>query len=84
MREQAVNDLFDAPRWATSRHVRQAMDGLPAGSCACSICCCMSSSRARALDVEIAKLEATGGDRSVIAEKTRLMEQIDAIERGPT
>ena len=33
----------------------------------------------RALDVEIARLEATGGDKGVIAEKRALMEQIDAM-----
>jgi pyruvate,orthophosphate dikinase len=38
----------------------------------------------RALDVEIAKLEATGGDAAVIAEKRALMEKIDSFaEQNP-
>ncbi len=33
----------------------------------------------RALDVEIARLEATGGDKALIAEKRMLMERIDGF-----
>ena len=36
----------------------------------------------RALDVEIAKLEATGGDKALIAEKRMLMEQIDGMSEA--
>ena len=36
----------------------------------------------RALDVEIAKLEAAGGDAEVIAAKRKLMEQIDGMSEA--
>ncbi|WP_080797573.1 pyruvate, phosphate dikinase [Arabiibacter massiliensis] len=36
----------------------------------------------RALDVEIARLEATGGDREAIAQKRQLMEQIDGMSEA--
>ena len=54
-------------------------------SCACSTRRCTSSWRAPARWTwRSPRLEATGGDAAVIAEKRTLMEQIDAMRRGRT
>ena len=52
--------------------------------CACSIAAARVRPSPRALDVEIARLEATGGDKTLIAEKRMLMERIDGFaEQNP-
>ena len=81
VREQAVNDLFDA-QTGDFYGMFKAMDGLPVIVRLLDPPLHEFLESPRALDVEIAKLEATGGDRSVIAEKTRLMEQIDAMSEA--
>ncbi len=81
VREQAVNDLFDA-QTGDFYGMFKAMDGLPVIVRLLDPPLHEFLESPRALDVEIAKLEAAGGDRSVIAEKTRLMEQIDAMSEA--
>ena len=81
IREHAVADLFTA-QTGDFYGMFKAMDGLPVIVRLLDPPLHEFLESPRALDVEIAKLEATGGDRAVIAEKTRLMEQIDSMSEA--
>ncbi|HIS40393.1 MAG TPA: pyruvate, phosphate dikinase [Candidatus Aphodovivens avistercoris] len=81
IREKAVADLFEA-QTGDFYGMFKAMDGLPVIVRLLDPPLHEFLESPRALDVEIAKLEATGGDRAVIADKTRLMEQIDAMSEA--
>lgn len=81
VREKAVNDLLEA-QTGDFLGMFEAMDGLPVIVRLLDPPLHEFLESPRALDVEIARLEATGGDRSVIAEKRKLMEQIDAMSEA--
>ncbi|MEY8563023.1 pyruvate, phosphate dikinase [Eggerthellaceae bacterium 3-80] len=78
VREKAVNDLL-AAQTGDFLGMFEAMDGLPVIVRLLDPPLHEFLESPRALDVEIARLEATGGDKTVIAEKRKLMEQIDAM-----
>ncbi|MDO4442943.1 MAG: pyruvate, phosphate dikinase [Slackia sp.] len=81
VREKAVNDLFEA-QTGDFYGMFKAMDGLPVIVRLLDPPLHEFLESPRALDVEIAKLEATGGDAKVIAEKRKLMEQIDGMSEA--
>ena len=80
-REKAVNELFEA-QTGDFYGMFKAMDGLPVIVRLLDPPLHEFLESPRALDVEIAKLEATGGDAKTIAEKRKLMEQIDAMSEA--
>ena len=81
VREEAVSQLFEA-QTGDFYGMFKAMDGLPVIVRLLDPPLHEFLESPRALDVEIARLEATGGDAAVIAEKRRLMEQIDAMSEA--
>ena len=81
VREKAVNELFEA-QTGDFYGMFKAMDGLPVIVRLLDPPLHEFLESPRALDVEIAKLEATGGDAKTIAEKRKLMEQIDAMSEA--
>ena len=81
MREKAVADLFEA-QTGDFYGMFKAMDGLPVIVRLLDPPLHEFLESPRALDVEIAKLEATGGDAQVIAAKRKLMEQIDGMSEA--
>ena len=81
VREQAVAQLFEA-QTGDFYGMFKAMDGLPVIVRLLDPPLHEFLESPRALDVEIARLEATGGDAAVIAEKRQLMEQIDAMSEA--
>uniref|UniRef100_UPI003A8E89F7 pyruvate, phosphate dikinase n=1 Tax=Senegalimassilia anaerobia TaxID=1473216 RepID=UPI003A8E89F7 len=78
VRQKAVDQLFEA-QTGDFYGMFKAMDGLPVIVRLLDPPLHEFLESPRALDVEIARLEATGGDKGVIAEKRALMEQIDAM-----
>jgi pyruvate,orthophosphate dikinase len=83
VREEAVAKLFEAQK-GDFYGMFKAMDGLPVIVRLLDPPLHEFLESPRALDVEIAKLEATGGDAAVIAEKRALMEKIDSFaEQNP-
>ena len=78
IRQKAVDQLFEA-QTGDFYGMFKAMDGLPVIVRLLDPPLHEFLESPRALDVEIARLEATGGDKGVIAEKRALMEQIDAM-----
>ncbi len=78
IREKAVSELFEA-QTGDFYGMFKAMDGLPVIVRLLDPPLHEFLESPRALDVEIARLEATGGDKALIAEKRALMEQIDAM-----
>ncbi len=78
IREKAVAELFEA-QTGDFYGMFKAMDGLPVIVRLLDPPLHEFLESPRALDVEIARLEATGGDKALIAEKRALMEQIDAM-----
>ena len=83
VREQAVADLFKA-QTGDFLGMFKAMDGLPVIVRLLDPPLHEFLESPRALDVEIARLEATGGDAGVIEKKRNLMEQIDGMsEQNP-
>lgn len=78
VREKAVSDLL-AAQTGDFLGMFEAMDGLPVIVRLLDPPLHEFLESPRALDVEIARLEAAGGDKTVIAEKRKLMEQIDAM-----
>ena len=81
VREKAINDLFEA-QTGDFLGMFKAMNDLPVIVRLLDPPLHEFLENPRALDVEIAKLEATGGDAAVIAEKRALMEQIDAMSEA--
>ena len=81
VREKAVADLFEA-QTGDFYGMFKAMDGLPVIVRLLDPPLHEFLESPRALDVEIAKLEATGGDAKVIAAKRKLMEQIDGMSEA--
>ena len=81
VREKAVNELFEA-QTGDFYGMFKAMDVLPVIVRLLDPPLHEFLESPRALDVEIAKLEATGGDVKTIAEKRKLMEQIDAMSEA--
>ena len=81
VREKAVNELFEA-QTGDFYGMFKAMNGLPVIVRLLDPPLHEFLESPRALDVEIAKLEATGGDVKTIAEKRKLMEQIDAMSEA--
>ncbi len=81
VREAAVNDLFEA-QTGDFYGMFKAMDGLPVIVRLLDPPLHEFLESPRALDVEIAKLEAAGGDTEVIAAKRKLMEQIDGMSEA--
>ncbi|MDO5358645.1 pyruvate, phosphate dikinase [Slackia faecicanis] len=81
VREAAVNDLFEA-QTGDFYGMFKAMDGLPVIVRLLDPPLHEFLESPRALDVEIAKLEAAGGDAEVIAAKRKLMEQIDGMSEA--
>ena len=81
VREKAVNELFEA-QTGDFYGMFKAMDALPVIVRLLDPPLHEFLESPRALDVEIAKLEATGGDAKAIAEKRKLMEQIDAMSEA--
>ncbi|WP_415928362.1 pyruvate, phosphate dikinase [Slackia piriformis] len=81
VREKAVNELFEA-QTGDFYGMFKAMDGLPVIVRLLDPPLHEFLESPRALDVEIAKLEAAGGDVKTIAEKRKLMEQIDAMSEA--
>ena len=81
VREKAVADLFEA-QTGDFYGMFKAMDGLPVIVRLLDPPLHEFLESPRALDVEIAKLEATGGDAQVIAAKRKLMEQIDGMSEA--
>lgn len=81
VREKAVNELFEA-QTGDFYGMFKAMDGLPVIVRLLDPPLHEFLESPRALDVEIARLEATGGDAKVIAEKRKLMEQIDGMSEA--
>ena len=81
VREKAVNELFEA-QTGDFYGMFKAMDGLPVIVRLLDPPLHEFLESPRALDVEIAKLEAMGGDVKTIAEKRKLMEQIDAMSEA--
>lgn len=83
IREKAVSDLF-AAQTGDFLGMFKAMDGLPVIVRLLDPPLHEFLESPRALDVEIARLEATGADPAVIAQKRQLMEQIDSFaEQNP-
>jgi pyruvate,orthophosphate dikinase len=83
VREKAVSDLFEA-QTGDFYGMFKAMDGLPVIVRLLDPPLHEFLEDARALDVEIARLEATGGNSELIAQKRQLMEQIDGFaEQNP-
>lgn len=81
VREKAVNDLFEA-QTGDFCGMFKAMDGLPVIVRLLDPPLHEFLESPRALDVEIAKLEAAGADSKLIAEKRKLMEQIDGMSEA--
>ncbi|MDO5042476.1 MAG: pyruvate, phosphate dikinase, partial [Slackia sp.] len=81
VREKAVADLFEA-QTGDFYGMFKAMDGLPVIVRLLDPPLHEFLESPRALDVEIAKLEATGGDAKVVAAKRKLMEQIDGMSEA--
>ena len=81
VREKAVAELLEA-QTGDFLGMFKAMDGLPVIVRLLDPPLHEFLESPRALDVEIAKLEATGGDREVIAQKRMLMEQIDGMSEA--
>ncbi len=81
VREKAVADLFEA-QTGDFYGMFKAMDGLPVIVRLLDPPLHEFLESPRALDVEIARLEATGGDAQVIAAKRKLMEQIDGMSEA--
>ena len=81
VREKAVADLF-AAQTGDFLGMFKAMDGLPVIVRLLDPPLHEFLESPRALDVEIARLEATGGDPAVIEQKRRLMEQIDGMSEA--
>ena len=81
VRQGAVDQLFEA-QTDDFYGMFKAMDGLPVIVRLLDPPLHEFLESPRALDVEIAKLEATGGDAGVINEKRTLMEQIDAMSEA--
>lgn len=83
VREKAVADLFEA-QTGDFLGMFKAMDGYPVIVRLLDPPLHEFLESARSLDVEIARLEATGGDPAVIEKKRQLMEQIDGMsEQNP-
>ncbi len=83
VREKAVNDLFEAQS-GDFYGMFKAMDGLPVIVRLLDPPLHEFLESPRALDVEIARMEATGADAAAIAEKRELMEKIDSFaEQNP-
>ena len=81
IREKAVADLYEA-QVGDFYGMFKAMDGLPVIVRLLDPPLHEFLESPRALDVEIAKLEAAGGDKALIAEKRMLMEQIDGMSEA--
>ncbi len=82
-REKAVNDLFEAQS-GDFYGIFKAMDGLPVIVRLLDPPLHEFLDSPRALDVEIARLEATGADSNVIAEKRAFLEKVDSFaEQNP-
>ncbi len=81
VREKAVADLLEA-QTGDFLGMFKAMDGLPVIVRLLDPPLHEFLDDPRTLDVEIARLEATGGDETTIAEKRALMEQIDAMSEA--
>ncbi len=81
VRDKAINDLFEA-QTGDFLGMFKAMNDLPVIVRLLDPPLHEFLENPRALDVEIAKLEATGGDSAVIAQKRALMEQIDAMSEA--
>ena len=81
VREKAVAELFKV-QTEDFYGMFKAMDGLPVIVRLLDPPLHEFLESPRALDVEIAKLEATGGDKAEIAAKRKLMEQIDAMSEA--
>ena len=81
VREKAVGELL-AAQTGDFLGMFRAMDGLPVIVRLLDPPLHEFLESPRALDVEIAKLEATGGDKALIAEKRMLMEQIDGMSEA--
>ena len=82
-REKAVNDLFEAQS-GDFYGIFKAMDGLPVIVRLLDPPLHEFLESPRALDVEIARLEATGADSAVIAEKRAFLEKVDSFaEQNP-
>ena len=83
VREKAVGELFEA-QTGDFYGMFKEMDGLPVIVRLLDPPLHEFLESPRALDVEIARLEATGGDKTLIAEKRMLMERIDGFaEQNP-
>ena len=83
VREKAVGELFEAQAGDFYGMFKE-MDGLPVIVRLLDPPLHEFLESPRALDVEIARLEATGGDKTLIAEKRMLMERIDGFaEQNP-
>ena len=83
VREKAVVELFEA-QTGDFYGMFKEMDGLPVIVRLLDPPLHEFLESPRALDVEIARLEATGGDKTLIAEKRMLMERIDGFaEQNP-
>ncbi|WP_165048108.1 MULTISPECIES: pyruvate, phosphate dikinase [unclassified Adlercreutzia] len=83
VREKAVNDLFEAQS-GDFYGMFKAMDGLPVIVRLLDPPLHEFLESPRALDVEIARMEATGADAAAIAERRELMEKIDSFaEQNP-
>ncbi len=83
VREKAVADLL-AAQTGDFLGMFEAMDGLPVIVRLLDPPLHEFLESPRALDVEIARLEAAGADAAIIAEKRTLMDQIDALaEQNP-
>ena len=83
VREKAVDDLFKA-QTGDFLGMFKAMDGYPVIVRLLDPPLHEFLESARSLDVEIARLEASGGDPDVIEKKRQLMEQIDGMsEQNP-
>ncbi len=78
VREKALNDLFEA-QTGDFLGMFRAMDGLPVVVRLLDPPLHEFLESPRALDVEIARMEAAGADEADIAAKRKLMEQIDAM-----
>lgn len=81
VREKAVDDLFKA-QTGDFLGMFKAMDGYPVIVRLLDPPLHEFLESARALDVEIARLEASGGDPDVIEQKRQLMEQIDGFSEA--
>ena len=81
VREKAVGDLLEA-QTGDFLGMFEAMDGLPVIVRLLDPPLHEFLESPRALDVEIARLEVSGGDAGEIADKRRLMEQIDAMSEA--